>query len=702
VKKFIAFLMLLALAAVVGWVVVKKYPARQPQEVANTPPVLPKPQREYRFAVLGRPGELPLRALVRMPELQDLEVRFVTCQSPAQRWLMLASGQVDAVIASSDELSLSLPRFELEVQVFPIARHQGSEQMLMAKDKTSPPLVAYLPGGVSEGLALDLKDPQLRMFPAQNPEQALAMLKSGQIRAAGLWNPWIDQAKALGLSAGVESTSFEVWVSAKGGEATGRLQPGDDLKVVRAWFDLIGQLASQPELTQRAIAEENDLPQTAIPATLRGLRFYTLAKLGEERATLATELSEQMRSKVNLWSLAGQQVVGDIKRLQVDMTWLDQLGLEEPPTTATPAPATTPSPSESATPVEEDPFAVGKPETQRQAGGNAERSGVLPGPALSHAPKQLWSAPLSSPATTSAVASSDGSQIFVGCEDGNLVCVDSASGRILWKQPLGEKVRSAPASQDSWVWAASDSGQIVGLTRADGQVAWSVQASADVVGPLCLQGDALVATTLDGTIMCLEKGTGQERWKVEAGGNITAGAAASGETVVVCSLDQRVRAYQIQDGKMLWEYSTGGACRATPCIASGLVVLGCADQKVYGLKLSDGSRAWIQKLPEEVACAAVALGSQVYLGCKDNAVHCLERGTGKPIWKYPTRERVVNDLVASGNIIYACSQDMRLYALNSDRELIFKHKENSWLETPWIENGTAYLPTQDGNLKALR
>lgn len=693
--------MLLAFAAVVGWVVFKKYPTGQPQEVSETPPDLPKPGREYRFAVLGRPSELPLKALVRMPELQDLEVRFLSCESPAQRWLMLASGQVDAVVASSDELALALPRFELEVQVFPLARHQGSEQMLLAKDKSSPPLVAYLPGGVSEGLALDLKDPQLRLFPAQSPQQALDMLKSGQVRAAGLWNPWIEEAKALGLSSAVESTSFEVWVSSKGGEGTGRLQPGDDLKVVRAWFDLIGQLASQPELTQRAIAEENDLPQTAVPASLRGLRFYTLAKLGEERSTLATELSEQMRSKVNLWSLAGQQVVGDIKRLQVELNWLDQLGTEEPaPATSSPSPS--PSSTETATPSSEDPLATTDREIQRQAGGNAQRTGLLPGPALSHAPKQLWSASLASPATTSAVASGDGSQIFVGCADGNLVCVDSATGRILWKHPMGEKIRSAPASQDTWVWAANDSGQIVGLTRADGQVVWSVQASADVVGPLCLQDDALVATTLDGTVMCLEKGTGQERWRVEAVGNISSGAAASGETVVVCSLDRKVRAYQLQDGKLIWEYATGGACRATPCIASGLVVLGCADQKVYGLKLNDGSRAWTQKLPEEVACAAVSLGSRVYLGCKDNAVHCLDRDTGKPIWNYPTRERVVNDLVASGEVIYACSQDMRLYGLSPERELVFKHKESSWLETPWIENGTAYLPTQDGNLKALR
>lgn len=82
------------------------------------------------------------------------------------------------------------------------------------------------------------------------------MPKSGQIRACSLWNPYLEQARAQGFETkGQPSSSLEVWVSGHGGLATGRLSEEDEGKVVRAWFDLMRQLAEQPELTQRAIAE---------------------------------------------------------------------------------------------------------------------------------------------------------------------------------------------------------------------------------------------------------------------------------------------------------------------------------------------------------------------------------------------------------------------------------------------------------------
>lgn len=708
-KRFFAFLLLLACCLGVGWIVVRQSPGRLAQTVPETLPSLPKPPREYRLATLGRPVELPLRALLRMPELQGLPVRFIACQTPSERWLMLASGQVDALIASSDELALALPRFELETRLFPLAHHQGNEQIIFSSQSQSPPLIAFLPGGISEGLALNLKDSSLRSFPVSDPEKALEMLASGQVRGAGLWNPWREKALAQGGVARADSTSFEVWVSARGGESLGRLQPEDTSKVVRAWFDLMNQFVQQPELTQRAIAQENEISPERVSSGLSGLHFYSASKLVGSRQELASELSQQMRNKVNLWSLSGQPVVGDIQRLQVDLSWLDELGLAgepvtSPPTSVVPVAPETPGttePTSSPSPPA-DPFARGLPDLQRQAGGDAGRSGRLPGPAVFDAPKLLWASALGAEITTSAVASSDGKQIFVGCADGNLASLEAQSGRLMWKHSLGERIRSAPSTEEGMVWAASDSGQIKGLQRDTGEVVWVAQASSDIVGPLCLIEERLVAASLDGKVYCLNKSTGEELWQAKAGGNITAGTAAQGNQLIVCSVDQKVRSLALDTGNTLWTANLGGACRSTPCIDEGLVILGCGDSKIYALKLHDGSRAWAQKLPDEVICAPVSLQHKVFVGCKDNAVHCLDRGTGKPLWNYPTRERITNDLVAAEGVIYACSQDMRLYALSPKRELLFKHKEDSWLETPWVEGKTIYLPTHSGNLKALR
>ena len=714
-KKFLFLLVMLTLALVGGWLAWQRvHPP--PAPTAKALPTLPKPAREFRFAVLGRPSELPLHALSRMPELQDLPIKFVVCKSPAERWLMLASGQVDVVIASSDELAMALPRFGLDVNVFPMARHQGNEQMVFSKDAASPPWVAYLPGGVSQSLAFDLKDPQLKLLALDSPDQATAMLKAGQIRGCALWNPWLDQAKGQGYEVkGSPSSSLEVWVWGNQGTETGRISQEDGYKVVRAWFDLMRQLAEQPELTQRAIGEENETDPSQIPAALRGLEFYSGRAVLANKVKLGEELRIQMRDKVNLWSLAGQPIGGDIAKLQVDLDWLGSAGLDgdtsvvSPPDPSSESP--TPTLEETAAPPDPppgdgDPFdkpqGVGSSPAS-QAGGDASRSGRLPGPPLISDPQQLWSTSLPAEPTTAAVASPDGQQLFVGLANGNLSCLERASGRVMWNYAMSERIRSAPACQGQWVQVACDSGSIVSIDRATGQKRWATQASSDVVGPLAISDGALFAATDDGQVLCLELGSGSERWSQSTGTNITAGVAVTPEHVIACGIDKKVRAFNKEDGSTSWEVTLGQSCRATPSVESGLVMVGCADHNFYGLREYDGSVAWKQKLPDEVACGSVSLGRNVYVGCKDNSVYCLDRGTGKKVWSYPTRERIVNDLVGCTDTVYVVSQDMRLYGLDATQgKLRFKIKLGAWLQTPWVQDRVAYLPVADNTVKALK
>ncbi|MBS2037164.1 PQQ-binding-like beta-propeller repeat protein, partial [bacterium] len=578
------------------------------------------------------------------------------------------------------------------------------------KEASTPPWVAYLPGGVGQSLALDLKDPQLKLLSLQSPEKASAMLKSGQIRACSLWNPYLDQAKAQGFEPkGQPSNSLEVFVFSSAGVQTGRLNEEDQDSVVTAWFDLVRQLSEKPELAQVAIAEESDIPPGQVPSTLKGLQFYSLESILSNRARLSEDLSTQMRDKVNLLSLAGQPVGGDIERLQVSLDWLLTLGSgaeapvtpEETPTPALDEPVS-PTPHLPGSDPFDRPGGSSGNETS-QAGGDASHSGRLPGPPVLSEPKELWTSALGAEPTSPVVASPDGSQLFVGLANGHLFCMDRKNGNRMWEYDLGERIRSAPACHGDFVEAASDSGQVASIRRADGQKHWQVQVSSDVVGPLTEDDGALLLATYDGTVSALDLGDGAVRWSQDTGANITAGLAVAEDKVIACCLDRKVRAFAKADGKADWEVELGDACRATPCVESGLITVGCGDKKVYGLRYSDGSEAWRRALPDEVVCAPVALGRNVWVGCKDNNLHCLDRATGKEVYSYPTRERITNDLVGCGDTVYAVSQDRRLYAVNAnDGKLRFKHKEGQWLQTPWVQDSVVYLPVAEGIIRALK
>lgn len=709
-KKFL--FLLLVLGMIFGGLYMGLRGRGQPRGGAETQPAfptLPAPAREFRFAVLGRPSELALHALARMPEVQNLPIRFLPCDSAAERWLMLASGQADVAIASTDELALALPRYGLDVRVFPLARHRGSEQIVFAKEGAStPPLVGFLPGGVSQSLAWDLKDPQLKLLEVATPEQALTWLKNGQLRGAALWNPWLDQAKQQGFgSRGDASASTEVWVWSVAGSSTGRVTEEDGLKMVRAWFDLMRQLSEQPQLTQRAIAEENDIAPAQVPATLRGLEFYSAPSLLDDRVKLTEQLRAEMRDKVNLWSLAGETIAGDMARLQVDLEWLDGAGLDGSPVAA---PSVTPTSTPGAdlpegTPTPEgDPFNTQPPDAAplSQAGGGSARSGRLPGPPLLQQPQPGWEAQLGAEPTTAAVATPAGDRLLVGCADGSLACVSASDGSLAWKFSLGERIRSAPAVRGEWVVVAGDNGQIASLDVATGTRRWVYQASSDIAGALAADDTGVYAATMDGQVVCLDY-AGTERWTHAGTGNVTVGVALDPRGLVVCGIDSKVTNYDPASGKVLWETRVGGACRAMPTIESGLVLFGCADQNVYALRLKDGSQVWKTQLPDEVAAAGVALGKNYYVGCKDTRVYALDRGTGKQGWNYATRERIVSDLVGAGDALYASSQDQRLYALRaSSGQLLWRYKVDHWVQTPWVQGSRVFLPIAGTSLRQLK
>lgn len=709
-RKFLFLLLVLGLIFGGLYIGLRHGPSRRAASTGEPPPYpsLPAPAREFRFAVLGRPSELALKAVARMPEIQDLPLRFIPCETPAQRWLLLASGQADVAIASSDELALALPRYGLDVRVFPMARNKGNEQIVWSKEANAPPLVGFLPGGIGQSLAWDLKDPQLKTVSVNSPEQAMEWLKTGQIRGCGLWNPWLDSAKDQGFQAkGSASDSVEIWVWSTGGTVTGRLQEEDGLKVVRAWFDLVEQLEKQPQLTQRAIAEENEVQPDAVTATLRGLEFYSGPALWEERARLAEQLRAEMRSKVNLWSLAGETISGDMNKLEIDLDWLEAVGLDgsEPTSLTTPSssPAVVANPGETSTPGG-DPFDTQPPDAvpMAQAGGNSARSGRLPGPALMQQPQQLWEANLGAEPTTAAVVSPSGEDVVVGCADGNLVCLRASDGGQLWKFNVGERIRSTPAIRGDWVVVGADNGQIVSLDLKSGTRRWAYSAPSDVVGSLAVDDESIYAASLDGEVICLDQ-AGTERWTQNTGGNVTAGVALDPRGLVVCGINQKVISYDPATGTQLWQKSVGGACRATPTVENGLVLFGCADHYVYALRLKDGTEVWRSKVGDEVAGAGVALGKAYYVGCKDTRVYQLDRSNGKIGWSYPTRERVVSDLVGCGDALYACSQDQRLYALRaSSGQLLFRYKVDQWLQPPWVQANHVYLPIASGILRALK
>jgi outer membrane protein assembly factor BamB len=213
----------------------------------------------------------------------------------------------------------------------------------------------------------------------------------------------------------------------------------------------------------------------------------------------------------------------------------------------------------------------------------------------------------------------DGNILYALSSDGDLACLETATGKVIWKKNLRAEFGGVPGK---WAYAES---------------------------PL-IDGDALVVTPGGGqaTIVALNKKSGDVIWKSAVpGGDVAAyasaiAAEAAGRKQYIQFLDKGVVGVDAKTGEFLWRYdktSTGPANIPMPVAHNGYVY--SANARRFG-----GGLIQLHATNEGVTAEEVyfersvpnTLGGQVLLngylyGTNPEGAVCAEFLTGKVVWQ---------------------------------------------------------------------
>ena len=244
--------------------------------------------------------------------------------------------------------------------------------------------------------------------------------------------------------------------------------------------------------------------------------------------------------------------------------------------------------------------------------------------------KQLWSTrfgnvgnPDQSPSYPMARSTPtvDGDRLYALSSDGDLACLETATGKALWRKNLKSDFGGKPGK-----WAYSES-------------------------PL-IDGDALIVTPggAGSTLVALNKNTGAVVWKSAVPGGDAAAyssaivAEAAGRKQYIQFLDKGLVGVDAKTGRFLWRYektSGGPANIATPIAHNGYVY--SANSRRFGGGLVQLHATGDGVSAEEVYFerdAPNTLGGQVlvdgYLyGTNPRGMVCMEFVSGKIQWQSP-------------------------------------------------------------------
>ncbi len=247
----------------------------------------------------------------------------------------------------------------------------------------------------------------------------------------------------------------------------------------------------------------------------------------------------------------------------------------------------------------------------------------------------------------------DGKNLYVVGVSGDVVCLESAEGKILWQKNFAKDFKGKMMSG----WGFSES-------------------------PL-IDGDMVIVTpgADDATLVALDKNTGKTIWasKVEAGGG--AGYAsvviseAGGIKQYITWLGKCIVGVNAKDGKLLWRYgaNANGTANIPTAIVKGDLVF-CSTGYGKGTSLirliPDGKGGieakevyYLKDQSKDIQNhhgGMVLLGDHVYFGTGHNSgiPCCLEMATGKVVWKEEKRPGS-----GSAGVLYA---DGKLYFRNQD------------------------------------
>jgi len=232
---------------------------------------------------------------------------------------------------------------------------------------------------------------------------------------------------------------------------------------------------------------------------------------------------------------------------------------------------------------------------------------------------------------------------------------------------------------DGRVYAAGHTGDVVALDLASGRSLWRTRLKAPLSGGTAT-GDGLVLIgTSDGQLFALDAGNGSRRWTVRVNGEVLAPAAIADHLIALRTVDGKLHALSPADGHELWvqqqqvpRLSLRGTAR--PVIAGDMVLCGFDNGKVLALSSGDGAVQWettvspphgrteLERLVD-IDTAVRVSGQDVYTVGFQGKVAMLALDNGQIWWSHEASS--YHSLTLDDDALYMSSADGEILAMRT-------------------------------------
>jgi outer membrane protein assembly factor BamB len=350
-------------------------------------------------------------------------------------------------------------------------------------------------------------------------------------------------------------------------------------------------------------------------------------------------------------------------------------------------------------------YAIGKPPLRatKDAWPMFRGDAQLRGVAASPLPEELqvrWKHELGEPVAGAAAIA--GGVVYVGSEDGTLVALDLADGRLRWRQRFEDAIEASPTVVNGLVIFGDEGGVVRACAADSGNVEWTFdQPDGRVVSSATVAGDSVLFGAYDYALYRVRIADGQLLWKYETEERVHATPAVAQGRVFIAGCDGHLHVIDLKTGARVRAVELGAVTGCSPAVSGDHVFLGTYGQQVLGIDWRAGEVLWRYEdadRPHPFLSSAAVAGDLAVIGGRDRAVHALETKTGAQRWKFATRGKVDSSPVIVGERIFVGSADGSLYAVSRETgQKLWQFETGAGIHaSPAVAAGCLVIGNDDG------
>ncbi|WP_374444605.1 PQQ-binding-like beta-propeller repeat protein [Stella sp.] len=284
------------------------------------------------------------------------------------------------------------------------------------------------------------------------------------------------------------------------------------------------------------------------------------------------------------------------------------------------------------------------------------------------------------------VAHADG-RLFVATGWAEVIALDAASGKALWRTGIAGPVRTAPTVSGGRVFAVTIDNQLEVLSADDGRKLWNQPAISETAGLMggaspAVEGDAVVAAFTSGELFAMRVENGRVAWQdnlaavrridaISDLADIRGRPVIDRGSVFAVSHSGRMVAIDLRTGNRIWEQEIGSL--ESPWVAGDFIYVLTPDSEVVCLSRGDGRIRWVRPLPRykrEVErkdplfwTGPVVAGDRVVVVGSNREAFSISPYTGELLGTIQLPDPVYAAPVIAGGTLYVVTDEASLIAL---------------------------------------